>query len=58
MFQIYITSGKVFSLEDKVMQLERFVQMVDGNVSPDELEDLEEEIARTVASVARTELEV
>jgi len=57
--QIYLTSGKVFSLEDRLSELEQQVLMVDSSTcSEEEMARLENEIARAVAQVTLSDHEV
>ncbi|KAK6166404.1 hypothetical protein SNE40_023104 [Patella caerulea] len=57
--QIYLAAGKVYSLEDRVRELEAKVKDVDDDVFQDRgMAELEEEVARTAAQVSQREKEV
>lgn len=58
--KIYLTAGKMFNLEDRVRELESRVQVqVGGSAGPvHSLADLEDQVSKTAAQVARSEKEV
>ena len=53
-----MTAGKVFSLEERIKQLESQVSQVDEDMPPEQMASLENAVARTVAHVAQSEQEV
>lgn len=56
--QIYLTSGKVFSLEQKINELDYQVNAVPDDAASQTMSDLEDEVARAIAQVEQTEKEV
>ncbi|KAL5005586.1 hypothetical protein ScPMuIL_016744 [Solemya velum] len=56
--EIYLTAGKVFSLEDKVCSLKDEMDSVPDDTSPRHLSGLVDKVARTVAQVEQSEKEV
>ncbi len=53
-----MTASKVFSLEDRIRQLEGEVSEVTDESSAQTLDDLENEVARAVAQAAHSEQQV
>ena len=56
--QIYLTAGKMFNLEDRVQELHSRVDGGGSKSSAHSLSDLEDQVAKTAAQVARSEKEV
>lgn len=56
--QIYITANGVYSLEDKIQQLEAQVENIHEGMSEKSMSDLEDEVAKTVAQVEHSEHQV
>ncbi|KAK7506218.1 hypothetical protein BaRGS_00002330 [Batillaria attramentaria] len=56
--KIYLTAGKMFNLEDRVGELESRVQAGGSKGPVHSLSDLEDQVAKTAAQVARSEKEV
>ena len=57
-FQIYLTAGNVYNLENRVQTLADKVKAVSALAEQDKMERLENQVASTVAKVAHTEKEV
>lgn len=56
--QIYIAANGVYSLEDKIQQLEAQVENIHEGMSEKSMSDLEDEVAKTVAQVEHSEHQV
>ncbi|XP_077997329.1 uncharacterized protein LOC144450559 [Glandiceps talaboti] len=56
--RVYMSAGKVFSLEDKVKQLENQVEDINENSPEQQLLDLEDKVALAIAQVAQSERQV
>ncbi|CAM1294721.1 Uncharacterised protein PB.2387, partial [Pycnogonum litorale] len=49
--KVYLSAGKVYSLEDRIKQLELKVENVDDSTNPSQIADLEDQVALAVAQV-------
>lgn len=56
--EIYIAANGVYSLEDKIQQLEAQVENIHEGMSEKSMSDLEDEVAKTVAQVEHSEHQV
>lgn len=56
--KIYIAANGVYSLEDKIQQLEAQVENIHEGMSERSMSDLEDEVAKTVAQVEHSEHQV
>ena len=57
-FQIYLTAGNVYNLENRVQTLADKVKAVNALSEQDKMAKLENQVASTVAKVAHSEKEV
>lgn len=56
--QVYLSAGKVYTLEERLLQLEQEVERIDDNTAEEILAALEDKLALTVAQVSQNDLEV
>lgn len=53
-----MSAGKVYTLEERLLQLEQEVETIDDNTAEEILAALEDKLALTVAQVSQNEVEV
>ncbi|XP_071823371.1 uncharacterized protein [Apostichopus japonicus] len=56
--KVYLSAGKVYTLEERLLQLEQEVETIDDNIAEEILAALEDKLALTVAQVSQNEVEV
>ncbi|KAJ8019893.1 Rab effector MyRIP [Holothuria leucospilota] len=56
--KVYLSAGKVYTLEERLLQLEQEVETIDDNTAEEILAALEDKLALTVAQVSQNEVEV